>query len=370
MLETLTKQRTWTERYTDPDEMAAAIVARGTILPVCRGGFSSMFSNVRLAPDLLLREASLSSMILFRASVKMEAVFFNFPVNAAGSVSFDGVDAQRDVLAMRRRGEEITLRSFGRMNCLVVVTTSAALEDAAVTLLGEMPRRLHVASAHLQGSTAAPALRVAELHRAAIKTALSAAPDGSDARMLGCLRDGILTALIEAAEDGRGVTDTTRRGRRGRELALIEDWLETHADVPVSLLELCRSTGLHYRTVERVVRERTGLSALDYLRRRRLASVRRALLHPAPGDSVTTVAMSFGFTHLGRLAGDFRAIYGETPSAVLARGQALVGLAAWNQARQRGAHPSGPLVLREVPDADLLGLGPLARERHKIGEAT
>jgi AraC family ethanolamine operon transcriptional activator len=46
---------------------------------------------------------------------------------------------------------------------------------------------------------------------------------------------------------------------------------------------------------------------------------RRELQRRNSQTSVTATAMNFGFWHLGRFADEYRSLFGESPSATLAR---------------------------------------------------
>jgi AraC-like DNA-binding protein len=50
----------------------------------------------------------------------------------------------------------------------------------------------------------------------------------------------------------------------------------------------------------------------------RLERVREELLCAEPGETVTAIAMRWGFTHLARFSGIYRARFGELPSQTLA----------------------------------------------------
>lgn len=52
---------------------------------------------------------------------------------------------------------------------------------------------------------------------------------------------------------------------------------------------------------------------------RRMHLARRALRRAAGGETVTDVATRYGFWQLGRFAVEYRALFGETPSATLRR---------------------------------------------------
>ena len=59
----------------------------------------------------------------------------------------------------------------------------------------------------------------------------------------------------------------------------------------------------------------------EYVRRRRMQLAHRTLRNGAPdAASVSQVARRYGFRSHGRFAADYRALFGEPPSATLRRG--------------------------------------------------
>lgn len=68
-----------------------------------------------------------------------------------------------------------------------------------------------------------------------------------------------------------------------------------------------------------------GIGPVEWLRRHRLDGARRALLHAGAETSVTDVAMTWGFLHLGRFSAVYAAQFGETPSATLRRARPQAG---------------------------------------------
>jgi transcriptional regulator GlxA family with amidase domain len=57
----------------------------------------------------------------------------------------------------------------------------------------------------------------------------------------------------------------------------------------------------------------------------RLDGARAALMAAGPGDSVASIAAAAGVSQLGRFAARYRARFGESPSATLARAPGRLG---------------------------------------------
>jgi transcriptional regulator GlxA family with amidase domain len=96
--------------------------------------------------------------------------------------------------------------------------------------------------------------------------------------------------------------------------------VEETADQPLYIPELCKAIGTSERILRICCQEQLGISAKRYLMLRRMHLARRALRESPPTDTtVTEIAMRYGFWQLGRFAGEYKAIFGESPSATLTR---------------------------------------------------
>ena len=112
-------------------------------------------------------------------------------------------------------------------------------------------------------------------------------------------------------------------GREARHREIVERFekiaranLETTAGVAV----LCRAAGVSSRTLARAFRATRLTTPLQYLHDLRLTEARHSLLSGcSDAKSVTEVATRFGFRELGRIAGEYRERFGETPSQTLRR---------------------------------------------------
>jgi AraC-like DNA-binding protein len=102
------------------------------------------------------------------------------------------------------------------------------------------------------------------------------------------------------------------------------DWLRRHQADHVDLERLASAAGVSPRTLESHFKTFLGTTPLGWLRRTRFASVRRALESGRGEATVTRIALANGFGQLGRFAAEYRAIFGETPSATLRRSRTSI----------------------------------------------
>jgi AraC-like DNA-binding protein len=102
------------------------------------------------------------------------------------------------------------------------------------------------------------------------------------------------------------------RGLRPRTVARVIALIEEHPEAPYTLADLARHAGVGARRLQQGFREHVGATPTEFLRRVRLERAHRDLLHGE--ESVTDVALRWGFPHLSRFARAYRAQYGILPS--------------------------------------------------------
>jgi AraC-like DNA-binding protein len=109
-------------------------------------------------------------------------------------------------------------------------------------------------------------------------------------------------------------------GKRAPVMRRFERALEEHEGEPLYLLELCAQIGVSDRQLRLYCQEQLGMSPHRYLWLRRMHMARRALaLAHDSTSTVTSIATGHGFGELGRFAVQYRRLFGESPSATLAR---------------------------------------------------
>lgn len=96
-------------------------------------------------------------------------------------------------------------------------------------------------------------------------------------------------------------------------------FIESSADQPIRLDDIAAASGLTVRGLHKAFQRSLGTTPYAYLRRVRLAELHNALLHAEDDATVSSLALRWGFTNRGRLAAEYRSVYGESPRDTLER---------------------------------------------------
>ncbi|SSC23822.1 Transcription regulator HTH, AraC- type, ligand binding, partial [Klenkia terrae] len=124
------------------------------------------------------------------------------------------------------------------------------------------------------------------------------------------LVDGLVAGLADPGpEPATPAESVVRRAAR---------LLEEHCAEPLGTPDVAEAVHLSVWALQAGFRAHLGCTPTAYLRRVRLERVRESL-SDGSAASVTDAALRWGVPHLGRLAGDYRAAFGESPSDTLRR---------------------------------------------------
>jgi AraC family ethanolamine operon transcriptional activator len=104
----------------------------------------------------------------------------------------------------------------------------------------------------------------------------------------------------------------------------------------VSVTSVCDALAVTERTLQRAFQDCLGTSLRDYERERRLPGVHGAILAEGDRRSITDIAMSFGFWHLGRFSGAYAALY---PTETRRR--------VWGEVADEALAPASPPAVAE-----------------------
>jgi AraC-like DNA-binding protein len=303
--------------FTDPEQFQSATLGGDSMYTVLgRGAFRAELTSIEVGQLLLQRGHE----TLPRVSAT------SIPANRIGLIGWPS-DGQLPAVrgAQMQQGEFICLgpgmqshhRITGTNDFAVLSANPANLARAVMDLTGRelaVPAGkvlrppgylgtwlLSVIDAATHASLTTPAIFASSAAAEALEQALLRP-------MIGCLLDG-------AVRD-KGVP----RGHRAALAKRFEAAVEANLDGPLLVSDLCRLVNVTARSLNILCQEQLGMSAQQFLSRRRLYLIRRALLRlESPAATVTEVAMSYGIWELGRFAVAYKSLFGESPSATLRR---------------------------------------------------
>ena len=130
-----------------------------------------------------------------------------------------------------------------------------------------------------------------------------------DALLLG-QRHGLSEAIRTFSGEGESLPCALRRAR---------DCLHARAAEPLDLAQVAAAAGIGIRALQLGFQRHFGTSISDMLLDIRLSHLNAQLKRAAPEARIIDIAFDLGFSHLGRMAGAYRAKFGEPPSATLRR---------------------------------------------------
>lgn len=143
-------------------------------------------------------------------------------------------------------------------------------------------------------------------------SALAASPLAADSLQIAVV-DGLIVSLAEPPE--RSALERPGPERIIKRAARI---IEEHCAEPLSTPDIAEAVGLSVRALQAGFKAHLDTTPMGYVRYARLLRVRESL-SDGTAQSVTEAALRCGVTHLGRLSGDYREAFGESPSETLQR---------------------------------------------------
>lgn len=130
--------------------------------------------------------------------------------------------------------------------------------------------------------------------------------------------DGVFTQFVLALQEEKKTCCRPGERTDKTKLTRAEEYLCAHLTHPVSRAELAAAAGVSIRTLSRGFAKRWGTGPMGFLKTRRMEAAYRDLLGADPSvTSVTEIATKYGFTHLGKFAGEYKCTFLESPSETL-----------------------------------------------------
>lgn len=122
-------------------------------------------------------------------------------------------------------------------------------------------------------------------------------------------------SMILSAQDSnyRDVLMTPQSPALPAHVKRVRDYLNENAHLPIDMAGLVAISGVSGSSLHAGFRRYLDTSPMAYLKCLRLDRVRHQLT-AATGESVSTIARKWGFTHMGRFAREYATRFGELPS--------------------------------------------------------
>jgi AraC-like DNA-binding protein len=306
------------QTFTDPDDYAGSLQATTVELTIIeRGSFAAKLIRVKLHRQWMQRFSEVLPRIGHYTNDAGRAVI-TFRTRPGPSVIAAGLDMQMSNILLHSDGQEYFRRSAGPVD---FASMSLPAEDLAIAGAAIAGRELTLPRDALSVEPPPPAkARLQELHAAVGNLAEYAPAVIANADAAHALEQAVIEATVDCLCEGANVEDSSARRRHGMIMRRFHATLEECPDQALFIPEICKAIGASRRTLQTCCEEQLGTAPKRYLLLRRMSLARRALRDSAPREAtVTEIASRYGFWQFGRFAGEYKALFGESPSATLAR---------------------------------------------------
>jgi len=309
-------------QFSDLDEMAAAILhADVEFVPLSTPAhMDSRLMRLELDEGATLQIGEMDVPHLGHAVSHTGVYQLALPLASTTPLLWNGHAVERGHALLYRPGSELQATAHGPDRWAILTVPLARFQRTMVALWGtELPRfPENCRVARPAGAAGEPlAETVDRVRRVAREDAASLA--GAEARR--GLTEQLLGLTVQALG---GMSDRPAERERtllshSRIVAKAEEFMRARLALPLYVADLCQATGVSERTLRSAFRNVYGVGPNRFLKLRRLNQVRRVLQRAGSGALVSEVATRHGFWDLGRFAGDYRRLFGESPSQTLRR---------------------------------------------------
>ena len=304
--------------FSEPDEYAAAIRQGTHQLTVVQSGiFKAKLTRIDLH-RLWMQRFSEDLARTSNSDGWGGRAVIAFATEPGPSLIRNGTELNESSISWLRPGANYYQRSSGPVT---YATMSLALDDLAILGPAIVGRELKIPdSAAVVTPSPIAMQRLQRLHAAASVLAedvpeILAHPDASQG-----LEQSLIEAMIDCLGGGELRQDRAASRQHAAIMRRFHQVIEQHGDQPLYLPELCTKVGASERTLRACCQEHLGTGPKHFLLLRRMHLFRRALRESSSATAtVAAIATRFGFWQFGRLAGEYRTLFGEAPSDTLAR---------------------------------------------------
>tara|TARA_R110001583_G_scaffold7720_3_gene37882 strand:+ start:67210 stop:68160 length:951 start_codon:yes stop_codon:yes gene_type:complete len=125
------------------------------------------------------------------------------------------------------------------------------------------------------------------------------------------LQDAVIELLSNAQQTPLAHVTSLQRNRI---MARVQEYLtEARMKSPITMNEICSAVHVSRRTLQYTFTQCYGIPPKHYIQALRLNQVRRELSRNDERQTITDIAISYGFFHLGEFSQSYKRLFGETP---------------------------------------------------------
>jgi AraC-like DNA-binding protein len=310
--------RSYFATFADPLQQASAM--RGAEAEfLC---MSREFEGSHLAVDFD-RVWTMSNTMKFTGIARASAARHRIPIGfmpggETGSLRVQNLDLVPGEILMLRREGALNFKVAGTVQ---FATASLAAEDLAITAKAIAGHDIELLPDARILRPDPPAMdQLVKLHRAAGRLARRAPGVLAKAGVSKALEQKLVHTIVRCLTAPTIARAKRENAPHSRIIRRFEDFLAANQYQPVYLAEICAGIGVAERTLRSCCQDHFGMGQVRYLWLRRMHLAFRAMgAADAQSTSVTEIATEYGFWELGRFSVEYRALFGESPSATLHR---------------------------------------------------
>ncbi len=281
-------------------------------------GFRGKVTRVDLL-DMLMQRGEESSPRIWRAPPIADRTIISFLTDPTQASIRSGVLVPADRLAILSHREAYTQVMLAPPRWGAMSLPVARMAEVGATLAG---RDLDLVREQIIVAPRAGAMqRLQSLHAATAALAETAPSFIAHPAVAHAIEQSLIGVIADCLRRPGSAIPLQATPRR--RYAIVERFraiMDANRDQPLHMPEVCLALGIAERTLRLYCEEVLGMGPKQYLMARRLRQANRALHEARPDETtVTAVAMSLGFWQFGRFAGNYRTMFGETPSQTLRR---------------------------------------------------
>lgn len=303
--------------FNDPDECGTA--QRGSTVELTvteRGTYSAKMTHVNLH-KLWMQRVCENLARTSHSQLWGHRTYFFFQTRPGPSPIRNGREVGPECLSWFPRGYAYYAHSTGPLSNAAM---SLPVDEMAAlaSMIGGAPIRPKELVTVTPSREALGRLR--HLHEAAGALAEDAPAVLANPEAARGLEAALTAALLDCLGNSEIQEDRASLRQHAAIMRRFHRIIHEHLDEPLYVPELCKALGASERTLRACCEEALGMGPKHYLLLRRMHMVRRTLRAASPKTAtVTEIATRYGFWQFGRLAVEYKALFGEAPSATLAR---------------------------------------------------